>query len=191
MTLERSALAGLAASTGAVGAAYAAALAGGGAPGWAPWSMATGIAGSVVSLMILGAARGGSIGSLAWPFAGVFLVLAGGFGAILAMSPHPGPEAPLWLGLPPRTAVLLYGIGGLLLLFVPAAYAFTFEALTLDDADWERIRRSVRERSPADRDPLRAGETDGDAAARTGAAGEPGGAADGTRDAGDDGDGRP
>lgn len=157
MTLERGALAGLVLSTAAVGAAYAGALAAGGAPGWAPWSMAGGIAGAVVSLMALGAARDGSVGSLAWPFAGVFVVLAGGFGTLLAMPPHAGPEAPLWLGLPPRTAVLLYGIGGLLLLFVPVSYALTFERLTLDDDDWDRVRRAVRESSPGDRDPARAG----------------------------------
>ena len=157
MRIERAALAGVVLSTAAVGAAYVSALVGGGAPPWAPWSMAGGIAGSVVSLMALGAARDGGVGSLAWPFAGVFVVLAGGFGTILAMSPYPGPDAPLWLGLPPRTAVLLYGIGGLLLLFVPASYAVTFERLTLDDADWERIRSGVRERAPEDRDPLRAG----------------------------------
>lgn len=145
MGTERAALAGIVLSTAAVGAAYASALAGA-PPAWAPWSMALGIAGSVVSLMVLGAARDGSVGALAWPFAGVFVVLAGGFAAILAMSPYPGPEAPLWLGLPPRTAVLLYGIGGLLLLFVPVSYALTFERLTLDDADWERIRAGVRER---------------------------------------------
>lgn len=146
MGTERAALAGIVLSTAAVGAAYVSALAGSGPPAWAPWSMALGIAGSVVSLMVLGAERDGSVGALAWPFAGVFVVLAGGFGAILAMSPHPGPEAPLWLGLPPRSAVLLYGVGGLLLLFVPVSYALTFERLTLDDADWERIRAGVRER---------------------------------------------
>lgn len=146
MGTERAALAGIVLSASAVGAAYASALAGSGPPAWAPWSMALGIAGSVVSLMVLGAARDGSVGALAWPFAGVFVVLAGGFGTILAMSPYPGPEAPLWLGLPPRTAVLLYGIGGLLLLFVPVSYALTFERLTLDDADWERIQAGVRER---------------------------------------------
>lgn len=158
MTLERSALTGLVASTAAIGAAYAAVLVGGGAPPWAPWSMALGIAGSVVSLMVLGAARRGRIGSLAWPFAGVFVVLAGGFGTILALSPVAGPDAPLWLGLPPRAAVLLYGVGGLLVLFVPAAYAITFERLALDDADWERVRRGVRERSPDHRDDVRTGD---------------------------------
>lgn len=141
MTLDRSALVGLVVSTAAVGAAYGSALLLGRAPSWAPWSMVAGIAGAVVSLMVMGASRRGRIGSLAYPFAGVFLVLGGGFGAILAMSPHAGPEAPLWLGLPPRAAVLLYGVGGLLLLFVPAAYALTFDRLTLDEDDWERIRR--------------------------------------------------
>lgn len=163
MRTERAALAGLVLSTAAVGVAYASALVGDGPPAWAPWSMALGIAGSVVSLMVLGAERDGGVGALAWPFAGVFAVLAGGFGTILALSPYPGPEAPLWLGLPPRTAVLLYGVGGLLLLFVPASYALTFDRLTLDDDDWERIRASVRERSPEDRDSLRAGAGDGDA----------------------------
>ena len=168
MTLERGALAGLVASTAAVGAAYAGTLAAGASPGWAPWSMALGIAGAVVSLMVLGAARRGRVGSLAYPFAGVFLVLAGGFGTLLAMSPAGGPDAPLWLGLPPRAAVLLYGIGGILLLFVPAAYAVTFERLALDDADWERVRRGVRERSPGGRGTVDAADGDGGPEERAG-----------------------
>lgn len=182
MTLERGALAGLVISTAAIGAAYAAALIVGTAPGWAPWSMAMGIAGSVVSLMVLGASREGRIGSLAYPFAGVFVVLAGGFGTVLALPAHPGPEAPLWLGLPPRAAILLYGIGGLLLLFVPVSYAATFDRLTLDDADWDRIRRSAPDRPSEAR---RAGAAETERETRDGASSS-------GREAGDrGGEGRP
>lgn len=138
---ERIALGGLVASVASVGAAYAAVLATGGAPVWAPAAMVVGIAGSVVALMVLAAARGGRVGRLRAPFAFVFVVLVAGFGAALVMSPAESPSPELWLGLPPRAAVVLYGVGLVTLAVVPAAYAATFDELALTDEDWRRVRR--------------------------------------------------
>lgn len=137
----RLALGGLVASVAAVGAAYAGALLSGPTPGWAPVAMVAGIAGSAVSLMVLGAARKGGVGRLAVPFAFLFVVLLLGFGAALLMPPERGAPPELWLGLPPRAAVVLYGVGLLTLLVMPAAYALTFDEHALTEDDWRRVRR--------------------------------------------------
>jgi type II secretory pathway component PulM len=50
----------------------------------------------------------------------------------------------LFLGLPPRAAVVLLGIGLLPLLVLPIAYALTFDEMTLNEADWEKIREAAR-----------------------------------------------
>jgi len=56
-------------------------------------------------------------------------------------------STPLWLGLPPRAAVILYGIGVLPLFVLPIAYAVTFESLTLNETDLERVRQMKAKRS--------------------------------------------
>ena len=142
----------------AIGVAYASAFAPGGAPGWAPWVMAIGIAALLVGTMTLGAARGGRLGKLKLPFAFVFVVLVGGFGAVLWLPPADPADPTLWLGLPPRAAVVLYGIGLLPLLVVPVAYALTFDEMTLSEADLLRIRaaaRALREEEAAGPRPTR------------------------------------
>lgn len=127
----------------AIAAAYALAFLPGGAPGWTPWVVAIGIAATLVATMTLGAARNGRIGRLAFPFAFVFVVVAGGFSVILALPPANPLDPTLWLGLPPRTAILLYGIGLLPLFVVPIAYALTFDEMTLSQQDLERVRRAA------------------------------------------------
>jgi hypothetical protein len=72
-------------------------------------------------------------------------VLLIGFGAALVM-PAETRDSTLWLGLPPRAAVVLYGIGVLPLFVLPIAYALTFESLTLSDADLERVRNARSQR---------------------------------------------
>jgi hypothetical protein len=97
---------------------------------------------AMLATMVLGASRGGrGIGRLIGPFAVMFLVLLAGFGAALVMAPDSA-HSPLWLGLPPRAAVILYGVGILPLFVLPVAYAVTFESLTLSDADLERVRQA-------------------------------------------------
>lgn len=126
-----------------VGAAYASAFLPGGAPAWAAWVMAAGTAGSLVAAMALGAERDGRLGRLKAPFAFVLVVLVGGFWTVLALPPVEPGDPELWAGLPPRAAVVLYGIGLLPLLVVPVAYALTFDELTLSEEDWARVRRAA------------------------------------------------
>jgi hypothetical protein len=144
--LKRAAPASVFASVLTIGAAYAAAFLPGGAPGWTPWAMAVGIAALVVATMTLGAARGGRLGRLTLPFAFVFAVLVAGFGVVLSLPPADPTDPALWLGLPPRAAVVLYGVGLLPLLAVPLAYALTFDEMTLSEEDLARVRRAAAER---------------------------------------------
>jgi hypothetical protein len=75
-----------------------------------------------------------------------FLVVSGCFGAALLLPPDEGPGAALLLGLPLRTAIVLYGVGIVPLLFLPLAYAASFDADTLTDEDLDRVRRAAKER---------------------------------------------
>ena len=95
--------------------------------------------------MILGAARGRrGIGLLKIPFAFVVAVLAIGFGAALALPATEGALSKLWLGLPLRAAIVIYGVGLLPVFVLPIAYALTFETQTLNAEDVERVRELGR-----------------------------------------------
>ncbi|HEX8243546.1 MAG TPA: hypothetical protein VF541_08625 [Longimicrobium sp.] len=142
---KRLALAALALSALAIAAAYAAAFLPGGAPGWAPWPMAMGIPTALVAVMVLGAARGGRVGRLALPFAFSFVVLAAGFALALALPANERAGAPLYLGLPLRAAIVIYGIGLFPIVVLPIAYALTFPEQTLNAADLERVRLAGEE----------------------------------------------
>lgn len=125
----------------AISAAYASAFTSGGAPPWAPWLLAIGIPAALVAIMILGAARGtGGIGSLKLPFLFVFIVLAAGFCLALALPEAEGKGAHLFLGLPLRAAILVYGVGLLPTFVLPVAYALTFQTQTLSESDIARVR---------------------------------------------------
>jgi hypothetical protein len=125
---------------------YAAAFFPEGTPTWAPWLLALGIPVSLGAIMILGAARGrAGIGPLKYPFAFVVAVLAVGFCAALAIPATESPLSRLWLGLPERAAIVIYGIGLLPIIVLPVAYALTFEAQTLSAEDVERVRELGRE----------------------------------------------
>jgi len=142
------------ASALAIGVAYASAFLPGGTPPWAPWLFMAGTSLIMVATMALGAARDGSIGKLWIPFALVLVLLLGGFGLVLALPPAEPGDPTLWLGLPPRAAVILYVIGFLPFFLVPVAYAWTFDELTLKPGDLERIReKAIRARGemPLDR----------------------------------------
>jgi hypothetical protein len=142
---------GLVLSLLAIGAAYGSAFLPAGAPAWAAWLMALGTSGAMVCTMALGAARNGRIGRLVIPFAFVFLVLAGGFGLVLALPPADPQDPALWFGVPPRAAIILYGIGLLPLFAVPVAYALTFDEMTLSQDDLDRVRAAAEalRREPA------------------------------------------
>jgi hypothetical protein len=120
--------------------AYLSAFLPGGSPTWAAWLFMAGMSVMMVATMALGAARNGSIGRLWIPFALVLVILLAGFGAVLAMPPADPADPTLWLGLPPRAAIVLFGIGFLPLLLVPVSYAWTFSELTLAPGDLDRIR---------------------------------------------------
>ena len=152
---RHAALVALIAAVLAIAIGYAAAFLPGGTPAWAPWLLALGIPMALGAIMILGAARGRmGIGPLKYPFAFVVAVLAIGFCAALAIPATEGPLSKLWLGLPARAAIVIYGIGLLPIIVLPVAYALTFEAQTLNAEDVERVRELGREyqtRSEGDR----------------------------------------
>lgn len=109
--------------------------------GWAPWTLAIGANGVIMSLMALGAVRRDTLPrSLVWTFGGMFLFCAGCFLAALALPPAEGANGPLLFGLPLRTAIVLYGIGVVPIFILPFAYALTFESSTLSEGDLNRVR---------------------------------------------------
>lgn len=142
-------------SLSAIGVAYASAFFPSGAPVWAPWLLALGIPLSIGAIMILGAARGRrGIGPLTIPFIFVVATLAIGFGAALSLPPSESADSELWIGLPARAAIVIYGIGLFPIILLPVAYALTFESQTLTAEDLERVRvlaRETEKRSSADR----------------------------------------
>jgi hypothetical protein len=147
---RRAALVALFIGIAAIAAGYVTAFSTGGAPSWAAWLLALGIPVALAAIMILGAARGRrGIGPLKIPFAFVALVLVIGFGAALALPATEGPLSTLWLGLPARAAIVIYGVGLLPIVVLPIAYALTFETQTLSAEDVERVRAIARENQTA------------------------------------------
>jgi hypothetical protein len=143
---RRAALAALFIGIAAIAGGYLAAFSRGGAPAWAPWLLAVGIPVSIGGIMILGAARGQrGVGPLRLSFAFVIAVLVIGFGAALALPATEGPLSTLWLGLPARAAIVIYGVGLLPIFVLPVAYALTFETQTLNAEDVEKVRELGRE----------------------------------------------
>ena len=144
---SRSALRALASSCALVAAAYVLAFLPGGAPPSAAWGLVLGSAGALASLMALGAARAGRVrrGAVV-ACALTFVVVAAAFGAALLLPANEGPHAPLLLGLPVRTAIVIYGVGLVPLVFLPVIYALQFDADAPTDDELERIRRAARER---------------------------------------------
>jgi hypothetical protein len=143
---RRAALGALVVAVLAIAVGYSAALLPGETPAWAPWLLALGIPVATGAIMVLGATRGRmGIGPLKYPFAFVVAVLAIGFCAALALPATEGPLSKLWLGLPARAAIVIYGIGLLPIIVLPVAYALTFETQTLSAADVERVRELARD----------------------------------------------
>jgi hypothetical protein len=144
-TTRRSSLVALFAAIAAIAAGYAAAFGAHGTPVWAPWLLALGIPAALGAIMILGATRGDrGVGPLKIPFAFVILMLVIGFGAALALPATEGSLSRLWLGLPARAAIVIYGVGLLPIFVLPIAYALTFETQTLSAEDVERVRELAR-----------------------------------------------
>lgn len=143
-------------STCAIAVGYASAFSRGGTPSWAPWLLAFGIPGALGGVMVLGAARErGGVGPLALPFAFVIITLTVGFCLALGLPANEGPGSTLWLGLPLRAAVVVYGIGLMPVVVLPVAYALTFGTQTLSAEDVERVRemgklRAAKEKTAVD-----------------------------------------
>lgn len=141
---------GIVLATLLIAAAYAAALVPGPTPAWAPWCYMVGTTTVMLATIVLGAARStGGVGRLAVPFVLIYVLLLAGFGAALALPAEAGPDAPLWLGLPRRAAIVLYGIGIVPLFLLPVAYALTFDSATLREADLARVAEARRAREAA------------------------------------------
>jgi hypothetical protein len=161
---RRSALVALLAGILAIAVGYAAAFSSAGIPPWAPWLLALGIPVAIGAIMILGAARGAAgVGPLKFPFLFVVAILAVGFCAALALPANESALSRLWLGLPARAAVIIYGIGLLPIVVLPIAYAVTFETQTLSAEDVERVRelgRAYKDRAEALSDEERLQPTD-------------------------------
>lgn len=136
-------LAGFALAIGLVATSYLAAFLPGGAPAWAPWLLAVGTALALAAVTLLGAERPGRRSRLVrLACLATFLLVAGGFGLALLL-PAETTADPLWLGLPRRAAILLYGIGLLPVLVLPVTYAVTFDRATLDDDRLGTLRARV------------------------------------------------
>jgi hypothetical protein len=139
------ALVALFVGTLAIAGGYASAFSRSGTPAWGPWLLALGIPTAVGAIMILGATRSNrGIGPLKIPFLFTIAVLVVGFCAALAIPANETATSRLWLGLPVRAAIVIYGIGLLPIVVLPIAYAVTFETQTLSAEDVERVREIGR-----------------------------------------------
>jgi hypothetical protein len=128
-----------------VGAGYLDVFLAGAPHAWAPWCLALGTNGALMSLMALGALRRGRIASaLRWTFVGLFVLCSAAFGAALALPAAEGAGGPLLLGLPLRSAIVIYAVGLAPLLVLPLVWARTFETSTLSDEDLRRLREAHR-----------------------------------------------
>jgi hypothetical protein len=131
-----------------VAAGYAAlfAVAPSPAPQWASISLAIGANGLIMSLMALGAVRHDTMPrSLVITFVGLFVLCGGAFVVALLMPAQEGAGGPLLLGLPLRTAIVLYSVGVVPIAVLPFAYALTFESSTLSEEDLARVRAARAE----------------------------------------------
>ncbi len=123
-----------------VGAGYAGSFA---AAIWAPWCLAVGTCGTLMSLMALGAVRRGHITPvLRWVFAGMFLWCAGCFCVALALPANEGAGGTLLFGFPLRSTIVLLGIAVVPILIFPLAWALTFDSAMLSEDDLKRLREA-------------------------------------------------
>lgn len=134
-------------STGLIGLAYALAFFPGIAEIWSAGAMVLGVSGVMVSTTGLGVVRRGRVGRVGLVLTGVFLLLVLCFSAALLLPLEGSGDQELWLGLPRRAAIVLYGVGLVPLLILPFAYVLTFSESAIGDADLERLREVVAERS--------------------------------------------
>ena len=150
---RRFAIAALVMGISLLAVAYAAQLLLGATQRWTVWAYLLGMSTTMLAMLVLGVARReGGVGRLALPFAFIYLLLLTGFGLALGMPAESAADA-LWLGLPRRAAIVVYGIGLLPLFILPVAYALTFDSLTLREEDLARIAAAKREREAGQDNP--------------------------------------
>jgi hypothetical protein len=101
-----------------------------------PWLAAFAGATFPVALIALGAAREGRLAGIRWALGLVWIVLAGGLFAIMAL-PQGGPDIG---GLPLGTALMLFVLVPVPLLLLGFLYAASFDG-GLREEDLDRIRR--------------------------------------------------
>jgi hypothetical protein len=131
----------LVAGTAAVLVAYGAAWLPGGAPRWASWSMVIGVALLLPGTLLLGALRRGRNSTrLVWIALILGLLLVVAFGTALLL-PAAGADEALFLGLPRRAAIIVYGVGILPILLLPWAFARDFRDFGLDAERLDELRR--------------------------------------------------
>jgi len=99
----------------------------------------------LAGLLLLGARRGDRVSpGLGWILVGTSAWVATGLCLLLLLPGVDAADAPLFLGLPPRAAFLLLGVGVVPGLVLPLAYARVFDGETLSDDDLERLREASR-----------------------------------------------
>lgn len=89
-----------------------------------------------VTLITLGAIRGGKLDRLRGPLLILGIVLAAGL-ALAVFLPEGGPDV---LGLPLGTALMIFVVVPVPLLLTCLAYAFTFDRVGLRQEDLDRVR---------------------------------------------------
>jgi hypothetical protein len=115
----------------------------------APWLAAFAGASFPVALIALGGVRRGRLGTLALPLALLWLLLAFGLGAVLAL-PHGGPDVALAGGLPLATALMIFVLVPVPLLGLGLLYAVSFDRHGVSEEDLERMRRLRHSRGRED-----------------------------------------
>jgi hypothetical protein len=103
----------------------------------APWLAALGGATFPVALIALGAMRRGRLQGLGSSLALLWLLLAGGLAAALAL-PAGGPDV---AGLPLATALMIFVLVPVPLVGLGLLYAFSFERHGVTEEDLDRMRR--------------------------------------------------
>ena len=103
----------------------------------APWLAAFGGATFPVALIGLGAIQRSRLGGLWIPLGALWVLLAGGLAAVLAL-PAGGPDV---AGLPLATALMIFVLVPIPLLGLGLLYAFSFGRHGLREEDLDRVRR--------------------------------------------------
>ncbi len=120
--------------TFAIGAAYAGALAGGGAAAWTSWALVIGASANTVGLLVLGVARQRVKSRVVAVSLGVIsAILIGAFATALSLPATEGAGGALFGGLPVRLAVLFYAIGFAPLFALPIVFGLTFDPRSADE----------------------------------------------------------